>query len=216
MTDTTNRKTALARSDIYAFIVESFIRLPDASFIKEIKNERTFKFLNGLKRINQENIRKGINKIEAFINQLDVRCLDTMNMMAVDRTKLIRPTGTGTLKPPYESAYKKEKPTTEIILEVKRSYKKAGIIPANTNDGLDFFCTQLDFMKQLCIKEAYDHDLPFIRNIEKEFMTDHLGSWIDRYCNAALDYAQTDFYRGLLMLMKGFVEIEEAYQNAYS
>jgi TorA maturation chaperone TorD len=48
---------------------------------------------------------------------------------------------------------------------------------------------------------ALDHEREFIRN--------HLGKWVPSFVVSALDHAQTNFYRGHLHMLKGYIEQEK-------
>ena len=211
MEDMYNSKIAKFRSSIYAFLTEAFIQLPNEEFIKKISNQETRIFLAHTKKIHNDKIRKGIGKIENFIDKADMNNLpELIEAMAVDRTRIVRPTGKK-LRPPYEGLYKKGENANAILLNVKKSYREYGELPfSNTNDAADFFCTELDFMRQLCIMEAEGGNSQAIaKKMESKFIDHHIGRWIGYYCGKAQMFAKTDFYNGLLMFLDGFIELEK-------
>ncbi len=206
-----NVRIALSRSRIYAFLTEAFIRLPDEDFMKTIKSRDTLDFLNYYKNVNQKEMTNGINIILAFMEGIETEKQPEMiEALAIDRTALIRSAGKNKLKAPYEGLYKKREQAHTIILSVKKFYKQIGKLPHSyANDSLDFMCTELDFMRQLCLLEAdADNNRDKIRTLEKEFLNQHLGSWIADYCKAAGKFAKTDFYKGLLLFLEGFITLE--------
>ena len=74
--------------------------------------------------------------------------------LAVDRTRILRGTGHVDMKPPYEGLYKKGARFGDSVLGVKQFYRKAGLVPDETvSDSADYLCVELDFMKQLCLRE---------------------------------------------------------------
>ncbi|MDZ4245552.1 MAG: hypothetical protein U1D67_00360, partial [Dehalococcoidia bacterium] len=44
---------------------------------------------------------------------------------------------------------------------------------------------------------------------EKGFLQDHLGKWASGFVTSALAQARTDFYRGHLHMLQGFIEQEK-------
>ncbi|MGI6732290.1 MAG: TorD/DmsD family molecular chaperone [Anaerovoracaceae bacterium] len=208
----TDTRAAHIRGSIYAFLTEAFIRLPDEGFIGNMKSPGTLEFLTNIKNLKNDKIKSGIMLIEGYINLFEGEDKETyLESMAVDRTSLIRPVQKGTLKAPYEGLYNKKENANKIILNVKKFYKKVGILPySRAKDSEDFFCTQLDFMRQLCIMEAKDLRED-IKDLQKEFLHTHLGSWIGEYCREAIPLAKTDFYKGLLMFLDGFIELEKQF-----
>ncbi len=207
-----NASVAKSRGSIYAFLVEGFLQLPDDHFLTQVTSDRTQNFLNHYKNIDHSKIKHGIQTIQDFFKNLsqekEIRPF-ALESMAVDRTKLIRPVNNKKLAAPYEGLYKKSSDIHTVILNVKRFYKKAGILPVSaTQDSPDFFCTELDFMKQLCLIESSrkSHD---IINLEREFLEKHIGSWITDYCKSALPVAATDFYKGLILFLDGFIDLEK-------
>ena len=205
-----NTRIALSRSRLYAFLTEAFIRLPGGDFILTLKSQEILDFLNHYKNVDQKEMVQGINTILAFIEKLKTETQpDVAEAMAVDRTAILRSSGKGRLKAPYEGLYKRREDNHKIILSVKKFYKKIGKLPQSyANDSLDFMCTELDFMRQLCLIEAEGINEVEIRTLEKEFLSQHLGSWIADYCKAAEKIAKTDFYKGLLLFLEGFIDLE--------
>ncbi|QOX62123.1 hypothetical protein FRZ06_01535 [Anoxybacterium hadale] len=211
-----NTRIALWRGNIYGFLTEAFIRLPNEEFIQRITSPQMQTFLEQLQKLDHAKVRKGIGMARDFLNELGSENNHRiMEELAVDRTRLIRSAGKGKLRAPYEGLYKKKEDTHTIILSVKKFYKRMGIMPISyANDSPDFFCTELDFMKQLCLMEAEaQNGLSDIKTIEREFLNQHLGSWIGDYCSAAGETAKTGFYKGLLLILEGFVELEQSYDN---
>lgn len=211
-----NVKLALWRGNIYGFLTEAFIRLPNEEFIQKITSPQMQTFLEQLQKLDHSKLRKGIEITRGFLDEISIENSQRIiEELAVDRTRLIRSAGKGKLKAPYEGLYKKKEDTHTVILNVKKFYKRMGMEPTSyANDSPDFFCTELDFMKQLCLMEA-DAQKNFgdVKTIEREFLNQHLGSWIGTYCSAAIETAMTGFYRGLLLILESFVELEQSHDN---
>ena len=211
-----NGRIALWRGNVYGFLTEAFIRLPNEEFLQRITSPQMHTFLEQLQKLDHSNLRRGIRMTRDFLNEINAENSQRiMEELAVDRTRLIRSAGKGKLKAPYEGLYKKKEDTHMVILNVKKFYKCMGIAPTSyANDSPDFFCTELDFMKQLCLMEAdAQNNFGDVKTIEREFLNQHLGSWIRTYCSAAIETAMTGFYRGLLLILESFVELEQSHDN---
>ena len=58
------------------------------------------------------------------------------------------------MNPPYESLYKKGAGFGDSVLGLKRFYRRVGLLPDETvSDSADYLCVELDFMRQLCLRE---------------------------------------------------------------
>jgi len=209
-----NYNSAIARSKIYYFILHSFIRLPDAGLVEELKSPEFLEFINifydaGNIRLKQANA--AIRSYCAGIESRDPE--DVLNELAVDRTRLLRGTFSKTLRPPYESLYVPAINTGDIISFVKNDYRKAGILPdENIGEMLDYLGVELDFMYQLCLceeeKRHTGEDVIPTIILEEEFLNNHLGAWIGSYCRLAEPEAMTDFFRGILLFIDAFIDTE--------
>lgn len=198
------------RGQIYQVFINIFMYLPDEKFLDYIKSEELKEFLGQLKALDYPIITKGINCISGYIKALD-SASNTVEDLAVDRTKLLRVSNNEGLKMPYESQYSKDTKSTASLLRLTGTYKKAGFVPA-TKESPDFFCVQLDFMRVLSNRLAENaSQAKFILSLQRDFLEEHLGKWISLYTKEAAQYADTDFYRGWLMILEGFIEIEKGY-----
>jgi len=209
-----NYNTAVARSKIYYFILHSFIRIPDAGLVEELKSREFLEFINIYCSAGNIKLKQANAAIRSYCTDIAFRdSADVLNELAVDRTRLLRGTFGKTLRPPYESLYVPAINTGDIISFVKNDYRKAGILPdENVGEMLDYLGVELDFMYQLCLREEEKRNtgedvIPTII-LEEGFLNNHLGVWIGSYCRLAEPEAVTDFFRGILLFIDAFIDTE--------
>ncbi len=125
------------------------------------------------------------------------------------------------MKPPYEGLYKRGAGLGDSVLTLKRFYRKAGLVPDEVaTDSADFLCVELDFMKQLCLREetlrlrhgesgqSITQAVAGAIAVQEEFLRVHLGSWVGAFCSAVRKHASTDFYRGFALIMDAFIRTD--------
>ena len=205
------------RAQIYQTFINIFMYLPDEKFRGYIYSSEFEQFLQQHKNLQYPIITKGVTLITNFLSEnKGADCTELTEKLAVDRTRLIRvPHGIG-LKAPYESQYHKEMKTSYSLQRLTNTYRKAGFIPADSKESPDFFCVELDFMRVSSVRIADEPTKArFILTLQRDFLHEHLGKWVCKYTEDAVSHAETDFYRGWLMLLQGFIEIEKIYlQNS--
>ena len=138
---------------------------------------------------------------------------ELLTELSVDRTKILRGTGHPDLKPPYEGLYAREKGMGDSVLEVRRFYRKAGLLPDEAvPEPADFLCVELDFMRQLCLREQEEWSSGGAAAetiaLQREFLAEHLGRWVGDFCRALQAHGITGFYRGIGLILGAFVRTE--------
>ena len=140
--------------------------------------------------------------------------------LGVDRTKLyggIAPNYGP--PPPYEAVWGTNQDTnTTILHNLLQFYNKSGLdLTAELKKRPDDITTELEFQRQLILleEESWRNDTIEIKQelIHQQFafLTNHLLAWIPRFIDEALPQAQTDFYRGHLIMLRGLLADEEDY-----
>ena len=142
---------------------------------------------------------------------------DVLKELAVDRTRILRGTGHADMKPPYEGLYRKDARFEDSVLGLMKFYRKAGLVPDETvTDAADYLCVELDFMKQLCLREQtlrlregdIRETIAQTLVLEEEFLRVHLGDWIGEFCSAVEKHASTDFYRGFALILDAHIRMD--------
>lgn len=202
---------ASQRARLYELLVMAFGRVPDSDIIRWLRGEEFRGIIQSLRKAGSKELSTGATLMDAYISQIDNRDEGrVIEELSVDRTLLVRAPGDNEFKAPYEGLYKKNKTEGGAPLAVKTFYRRAGMLPDDTiHESPDYLCLELDFMRNLCLREADEWTAGGIpadtMRLEYEFLLEHLGAWIEEYCNQAVVRARTDFYRGCLDLMKATV-----------
>jgi len=213
-TNTARVEAARYRAKIYDLLLRVFASVPKNALVQELREDSFKDFLETCYALGNIKIKYGIEHIKAYCSTIQSRTSeDILNELSVDRTRLLQGTGDRNLKPPYESLYKADKNRAGTTQAVKNSYRKAGLLPdENICEMLDYVGVELDFMYQLCLREVKQwssgKDASATLNCEKEFLQEHLGSWVGKYCAQAEKYAWTAFYRGFLAVLDAFISLE--------
>ncbi len=167
-------------------------------------------------------MRAGLDRISSY--QLAVREKpdeDVLTELAIDRTAILRGTGHADMKPPYEGLYRKGARFGDSVLGLRKFYRKAGLVPDETvGESPDYLCVELDFMKQLCLREetlrlregevgeVIAKTIAKTIALEEEFLRLHLGNWVGEFCGAVEKHASTDFYRGFALVLDAYVRMD--------
>ncbi len=211
------------RAKMYDMFVGIFGHLPDQLLLSRIKGDDLQNILDDLCHLKNPKYQTGVDYIKSYRSLMQSKVKEEiLAELSVDRTRMLRGTGPKNLKPPYEGLYKDNREIGESALKVKSFYRKAGLLPDETvHESPDYLCIELDFMKNLCLREQ---DLWLSRvgaietvNIEEDFLKEHLGSWVGEFCSLAERYVLTDFFRGFITILHAFVVTDMEYlQNLQS
>jgi TorA maturation chaperone TorD len=206
---------AAGRAAIYDLLVAVFRHLPDRDLLMRIERGDFQKFFARCCELENGRLNSGVDLLNSYQSGIRGRAEgEVLTELSVDRTKLLRGTGHEDLKPPYEALYVGKKSMGDSVLAVRRSYRKAGLLPDETvHESPDYLCVELDFMKQLCLREQTQwlHDGRIKETIrqEEEFLREHLGNWVGDFCRAAAKHGLTDFYKGLSLILDAFVGMDK-------
>ncbi len=213
---------AEVKSNIYRFLSNIYIHLPDSNF-PDVLNEQILPFLLSTKSFARKEkwpkgINDGINLIEKYVESIGGRDgREVTESLAVEFTRLFRGIKPGYgPPPPYESVYKKEHVMSEATSEVLEKYRKSGLAVAKELEGElpDHISFELYFLSYLCDKEAEslrtnNENRAFEYRAQKnEFLQEHVIKWVPSFCERILKESENDFYKGAAKLTKEFVELD--------
>jgi len=213
----TMAQVAERRAEAYGSLVGVFSSLPDKNLLMRIKGNGLDELLNAFYERDRSRFKSGVDHVKSYCVSVGTKHDDgVLNELSVDRTRILRGTGNTGLQPPYEGVYKGRKNTGTSALQVKKFYRRAGLIPDETvPEPPDYLCVELDFMRQLCLREQEQWSSHVnVKNtilLEETFLREHLGSWLGEFCSQAQRDALTGFYRGFLFILDGFVKIDNKY-----
>lgn len=165
---------------------------------------------------------EGFRLMKAY---LEIDRSDTITELAVDfaRLFLVRTAHERNAPYPFESVYTTDNRTTmgDARDRVLASYREEGIDKsALWTLGEDHIALELEFEQILCQKavEALaarkGGEARRLLSKQREFLVHHLLSWTPPFIEAMSSTAQTDFYRGLALMLKGFLEEDALYLEA--
>lgn len=205
------------RAKIYEMLEQVFVCMPDAGFIEDIISGIYDGNFNAIGGIGNLDLRRGVSLLESYLSGIKSRLKpEVIEEIAVDRTRILRVTSDRTYRLPYESLYTASFGAGDVVSQVRDFYIKAGIVPGEDAAEMpDYLGVEIDFMYQLCLREIGSwtsrKDAGEVISLEKEFMETHLGKWAGLYCEEAGRYCLTDYYRGFLKILVGFIKTEMEY-----
>ncbi len=138
-------------------------------------------------------------------------------MLGVERTRLYRGVGQAFgPPPPYEMVWSRQAQGFEVLQAVAAEYRKVGLEPAeDAKDRLDYIGLEMQFLRELALREAAtweegeEQKSQELLTLQHAFLNNHLGSWAPDFIEKALEMAETDFYRGHLKMMRGFLNAQK-------
>ena len=207
---------AKARVSFCGFLNIHFITLPDKDFVGRVRKDPFSRILSDLTQDEciEQDIAEGASLMRGYIDATrDLDIADLAERLGVDRTRLYRGVSPNYgPAPPYESLWGDAPQGIETLQYLAQTYRLGGFtLKEDTRERLDYIGLELDYMAHLARKEvsaleAQDADVARgAQELQEVFVQEHLGRWVPLYVAKALDYAETDFYRGHLHMLNGFV-----------
>jgi len=182
---------------VYRLLSRVFISEVDAEFLGQL---RTPCFYKSLKSI-------GIDFGPEFLVQDEKELLEDL---ACEYTSLFIMPGD---VPPYESVYIEGQLMGEVTSRVKSFYYRYGLSPSS-NIFPDHIGVELEFMSALKRKEAELWEkgggrlVEKVLDLEKEFLSEHLGKWGPIFCEEVSKKSRHPFYQEMAHLTKEFIKFE--------
>lgn len=211
---------AKARASFYAFVNIHFMDLPDEEFASALRNEEFCSVLRDLEHNVESHpeIVQGASLMQAYLS--DTKVLDDgqfAERLGVDRTRLYR--GVSPLygpTPPYESLWTGKETEPSLLKEIARIYRESRFaLRGDIHERIDYIGIELQYLERLVEQEISAREagdagaIQTTLDHERSFLWNHSGKWIPSFVLSALEHAQTDFYRGHLHMVKGFIEQEK-------
>jgi len=211
------RLLAEARAVLSGFLSLHFLSLPDQAFVRQVRSGDFQSFLEQLARDEniQAEISQGARLMSSFLKERagsgEAQLSETLG---VDRTRLYRGVSpTYGPPPPYEAVWNSDAvKQNEFLQRIARIYQEDGLTPsADIHERLDYLGIELAYIEHLARAEAKKLESGKIRSADKlrerqkMFLHEHLLNWLPKFVEKALLYAGTDFYRGHLLMLRGFV-----------
>jgi TorA maturation chaperone TorD len=205
---------AAGRVALYDLLVAVFRTLPDRELLGRIQRGEFQDYLARCCELEDHRFNGGLELLASYRSRIQHSPeQEILTELSVDRTKILRGTGHPDLKPPYEGLYRSRESMGDSLLEIRRFYRKAGLVPDETmGESPDYLCVELDFMSHLCRREQglWLHGGEVRETVarEREFLKEHLGHWVGDFAHAVEKHAATDFYRGFCQILDAFVALD--------
>lgn len=160
---------------------------------------------------------EGYRQFEAYFQQNN---LDPLSDLAVDYARVFLGAGIfeGTVADPYESVYTSRE---RLIMQDARDkvlamYREFGLDKdEKLNIPEDHISLEFEFMVYLCqaCKEALHQEdyekAEVLIQTQSQFLQQHLLNWTSAFCDDILKCAQTEFYKAVAKLTRGYLHLEE-------
>ena len=193
------------RLESYSFLSSIFLTLPDEAVVTNL-----LKF-----PVEQPLQSPGMQQICGYIKRHQLNTLQSvLQELATDRAKLLRGITKNGPRPPYESLYLNQ-PPQDIIGGLNQFYAKINYsVSRDLKDSPEQIGVEFSYMQTLCKKELDALENGLLDEAEKysglqqSFLKQHLGRWAGLFAQEMERYAQTDFYRGIALLIQELIQEE--------
>jgi TorA maturation chaperone TorD len=211
------QELALNRSGVYAFLSQFYNTVPREEFVNRLRSEDFLEKLREVSQLADGELSQGVRLLEQFLQTNSSRDNEQLTTeLAVEFTRLFRG-----IKPeygpppPYESVYRDEgRVVGACTEEVLGTYLKAGLALGEEYGGPpDYIGTELKFLSLAAYREAENWEkdrLEAVRllRLEEEFIREHALAWIPKFCQVVLKEAQSEFYRDIAKITRGFLRLD--------
>lgn len=126
------------------------------------------------------------------------------------------------LAAPWESVYSEANEGLvfqQETLDVRRAYRAFGLqVDQLHHEPDDHMAYELEFVATLdaraaeALRAGRDAEAQALIDAKNAFLTDHLQTWAFKWCDLMDEHAATGFYRGIALLVRGF--LQESIANA--
>jgi len=212
---------ARSRASFCAFVNAHFTTLPDPGFVERIRSEEIISALGALAddHVLHTDVTTGASLMLGYLRSTaHVEPSELSEKLGVDRTRLYRGLAPNYgPPPPCEAVWSRRSADTTVVLqELAAIYRESGMaISPEARERLDYIGVELDYQRQLALREAEawqagdDQKAGELLRRQADFLSEHMGQWVPPFIEKALSMAETDFYRGHLVMLRGFLAGEE-------
>ncbi len=211
---------ARTRAAFYSFLNVHFTMLPDVPFVERFRNGDLIVMLEAL--VNDDavetDIATGAAMMRAYLDQTRIQeASELAQSLGVDRTRLYRGLSpTYGPPPPYEMVWSKTGQDVKLLVTLAGIYREMGLGPsADLIERMDYIGVELDYLRELALHEAAawesnaSESAAKLIEAQRTFLHEHLASWVPFFIDKALEQAETDFYKGHLRMLRGFIASEQ-------
>ncbi|MEM3796927.1 MAG: molecular chaperone TorD family protein [Candidatus Bathyarchaeia archaeon] len=195
---------------IYALLGRIYEKEVETDFLEALSKRMA---LLKSQNIGDEELERGIRLLGSYLSAWKSRGFKNAEPeLAVDYANLFL--GVKGLPHPSESSYKCGFMMANPSEEVLKIYQKTNLnLKENYIEPADHIAVELYFMAHLCQKTAEriaDNNMDEAKKclqIMQNFLEKHLLSWIYAFTEDVLKSAETEFYKGVAVITKRFIEL---------
>lgn len=120
------------------------------------------------------------------------------------------------LAAPWESVYSEQNEGLifqQETADVRKAYRAFGLqVDRLNHEPDDHIAYELEFVSTLgaraaeALREGRDDEAQGLVDAKAAFLADHLQTWAFKWCDLVDEHAATDFYRGIALLVRGFLQ----------
>lgn len=199
-----------SESVVLEILAKILLKYPDKEYIKNILDEDLFSDIPYSE--NQPSTIKGLELLSSWQNNNRIRQEDSLlSDLRADYTGLFLNTSVKNFSP-WESVYLGDEPSLfqESTLNVRNWYRRFGLQIENIyKEPDDHIGLELSFISHLsrlalsALEENQNEKFNKIIGAKKDFLFEHPKKWGVAWANQVHEYAKTDFYRGVALIIKG-------------
>jgi TorA maturation chaperone TorD len=207
---------ARARAAFSSFLTIHFNALPDEKFVKQMRSKEITSMLALLPKdesVNEDTSR-GASLMSNFLKETSGdKPAQLSQKLGVDRTRLYRGLApTYGPPPPYEMVWSQKWQDVALLQALAATYRENNLAQSTEIiDRMDYLGVELEFIHALSVRETDAWDAGkttkarSLLEEQKKFFQEHLESWVPSFIPKALEFVETDFYRGHLLMLQGFI-----------
>jgi putative dimethyl sulfoxide reductase chaperone len=198
---------------LFGVLGKLLYKYPDQAWYQSLADDEIFIELPVFSE--QAELHEGISLLKKWSENYQGGAQGRFDELRNEYTRLFIGLGT-VLAPPWESVFFSEKRLIfqEETLQVRSWYRQFGLevekINHEPDDHLGLELAFLAHLSGLAAEALQNSDLEKYEEIQKaylQFLIEHPLRWAEIWCEQVLAHAQTDFFRGLALIIKGvFVE----------
>lgn len=165
-------------------------------------------------------IRQGAALMQAYLQEKqDAELPNTLEELGVERTRLYRGVSAHNgPPPPYETLWSSSnRPATDQLQQIAHIYHQNDYTQyREISEQADYIGIELDYLSNLAAREAQHwqaeemEQARQLQHVQAEF-TRRMISWVQPFLERALEFAQTGFYRGHLLMLRGYLLDQEQF-----
>jgi TorA maturation chaperone TorD len=206
-----------ARASLCRFLNVPFTTLPDLGFVERIRGSEFVSALGALAgdEVVHSDVAAGASLMLGYIRStMEMEEGKLLEELGVDRTRLYRGVAPGYgPPPPCEAVWSpRASDSAAVLRELAEIYREAGMaLSPEARERLDYIGVEMEYHQQLAMREAEAWEAGEgekargLLDRQAEFLGRHVGLWAPHFVEKALSMAETDFYRGHLMMLRGFL-----------